>query len=394
MTNIKQKNGNIIFSIDTLSIVYENASINDILKSLQLDDKYCDGYEGVLLNSFCTSLGYSVDLRFSLHGVGFQLRMNDLKTFYPSLDDIQHEDPDLFFQTKFPYCRVDAMGTPLDNLRSLGINVEQIVFNPLNVPSDVTYHFTRCDFAFDLFDHQPAFIDDLIGSCNDIGVYGSTGLTCPIGYHHMGVSFRIGDQKTILFGKGRSDRCLRIYDKLLEQTRHGTLNIANFKFYKQLGRLPQSWIRIELQVRREKTCHQIIECSHGDSLRVFRYIYDNFALRSGFGRDVPVADVWVDLFDWEVIPAIIQNVNCVELYVDPVVRSRNYIYSVALTSLITVLANDGYDSLRNYINDCMGQWQSDPAYRDKWNRLFKRLINPMDPPRYLNLNNQNGLYFI
>lgn len=393
MEKIRQKDGAIIFSIDTISIVFENAAIFDVFHALKLDDKYSEGYEAVLKDAFCTSLGYSTDLRFSMHGVGFQLRTNDLRSFYPEIEMIKREDPDVFFQIKLPYIRIDAMGGALDNLRSFGTDIEQLCFNPLDVPEDVTYHFTRCDFAFDLFDHQPKFIDELIDLCYSSGIQTPYGLGVLTGSRSVNVSIRTGDQKTVYIGKGRSDRCLRVYDKKMEYERSGSMNAEKFKFYDQLKYIPNSWIRIELQVRREQTCHTLLNMSEGDPLRIFRYIYDNYAIRLEPGNNKPVAAAWLNLFDWEVIPRIIQNANCSVLYMDPVERARDYLYNTMPSVLISVIANYGYDAIREHLNNLLELWQSDPEFENKWARLRYRTFNPKSPPKYLH-RNAKGIYFI
>lgn len=393
MEKILQKDGSIIFSIDTISIVFENASVFDCFKALKIDDKHSDDYAGILINSFITSLGYSADIRFQMHGVGFQLRGNDVKQFFPDLSIISQLDPDQFFSLKFPYVRIDAMGSALDNLRSLGINVEELVFTPLEVPKGSTYHFTRCDFAFDLFDHQPRFLDDVIDLCNRSSII-SNGAACvlvgqgrPISY-----SIRTGDQKTVYLGKGRSDKCLRMYDKKMEQERTGSYNSDSFKFYPQLKYLPESWIRIELQVRREATCHDLIYGSDADPIRIFRFIFDKYGMRENKGREVPISDVWLRLFDWDVIPLIIQNANYISLYKDPISRARNYIYSVALSSLALIWAMDGVDEIRDVLNNTLEDWQTNPQLFYKFAR-WRSKLSPLNPPKFLN-KNEKGIYFL
>lgn len=393
MEKICQKDGSIIFSIDSISIVFENVSVFDCFKALKIDDKLSDEYSGILINSFITSLGYSADIRFQIHGVGFQLRGNDVKQFYPDLSIISQLDPDQFFDLKFPYVRIDAMGIALDNLRSLGINVEELVFTPLDVPIGSTYHFTRCDFAFDLFDHQPHFLDDVRDFCDRFGFI-SDGVSCVLIGQSRPVSYsiRTGDQKTIYIGKGRSDKCLRLYDKKMEQQRIGSYNADSFKFYHMLKYLPDSWIRIELQCRREATCHDLIYGSYGDPLRIFRFIFDKYAMREKKGREVPVSDVWLRLFDWDVIPLIIQNANYVSLYIDPVTRARKYLYSVAFTSLALVWAIDGIDAIRDVVNNSLFEWQTNPQLYYKFARWRSR-FNPMESPGHL-YKNERGIYFL
>lgn len=388
MDKFLQKNGSIIFSIDTFSIVYENATLNEIFKSLKIDSTLLPDFEQIMHDHFQTMVAYGAIFAFSVHKLGFQIKWDDVSRFIFSSDT----DGSTFFDTRLPFVRVDSMGTACDNLRSFGINVEDLLFNKLDLPSEATYHFTRCDFAYDLFDHCPNFIDDCINIFNVYGKMNFSGCTVSVGCSRpIGVSVRTHDQKSVYFGKGSSNRCLRVYDKRMEQEKHNAYNAENFKFYNQLHYMPESWIRIELQVRREQFCHELLLAA--DSLRIFRYIYDNFAVRAGWGREVPICDEWKQLFDWDQIPLIIQNANWVERYVDPVSVATAYVSNVALSSILVFVSHYGFSGLMKLLNDELIRWQTDPNLAYKFNRFRMRAYGSNRPPEHI-LKNTEGFYFL
>lgn len=378
----KNRTGSIIYSIDTISIVFNNCSIVDVFNSLHLPYESDPDYDRMLADSFYRASGYSSDLVINYCGCGLQIHAKDIYAYYTNLDKVIEEDVSVFSTLKWPYIRLDAMGGALDNLRSLGFDVEQVIMSPLDVPEDGSYHYTRCDFAFDLFDYAPMFIDDIREAARLYG--GRPSFDSPYvvwcnGFARgIGFSSRTGDQDTIYLGKGSGDRCLRLYDKKLEQG--SSYNADKFKFYGQLGYLPESWIRIELQTRRD-VGQLLIDQSKGDALSIFRFIYDHYGIREGQSVNNPVCKIWLDLFDWDVIPRIIQNANCVTVYYDPVDRAETYVDLVATSSIVRLVANYGWEWLIEHINDNIikRQKSTDIGLLRSWTKLYSSTFSPKRP---------------
>ena len=389
MDKFLQKNGSIIASIDTFSVVFENVCLNDVFKALKLEDHQFPTYEEIASVLYVNMAAYGSVVNFSRYKVGFQIKTDDISRYIVGCDTPYDK---AFFNTRLPFIRVDAMGQACDNLRSLGVNIEELCFNGFVIPSEGEYHFTRVDFAYDFFDYCPNLFYDIKDACTRHGDFTMNGLQvyCGVG-RPISVSARDFDQRTLYFGKTSSDKLLRVYDKKFEQVKRGTYNSDHFKFYDQLHYLPETWYRIELQVRREKYCHMLLQSN--DTLKVLRYIYDNYAIRAGKGREVPVIDLWQKIFNWEVIPSIIQNANYVEYIYSSVDTASSYIFGTALSSLMVVLAHYGSSGLLKYINDELDRWQSDPDLLYKFQRFILRVFDSDNKPSSL-LKNTEGKYFI
>lgn len=196
-------------------------------------------------------------------------------------------------------------GQGLDYLRSKGIDVDNRLRQP-PVINELTgrpvMHPTRADFAFDLVNYAPDFLD----LCLDhLSQYSQWVPLCnqmaPIKF-----SVRTGDQKTLYLGSPRSEKLLRIYDKKMEQSdRYGNLKSSPVDYD------VDSWIRVEYQTRNAES-HRVLY-GEGDYLSIFRFIYERYTFKASNGAPV---DFWLNLFDWEKIPAIIQNAKWVSSPLD------------------------------------------------------------------------------
>lgn len=387
MEKILEKNGSIIFSIDSFSIVFQNSSIGDVLNAMRLKDHLWPGYEEIIHSWFSQMMGYGAVKSFAVHKLVFEVKSEDAwKLCCDEITDVS------FFDLKLPYIRLSAQGEACDNLRSFGVNVEQLCFNKLDLPNDAMYHFTRCDFAYDLFDYKPRLIEDLIECAHKYGKWDYSGCHVIVGASRpLTFSARTGDQKTVYIGKGGSQKCLRTYDKKMQYEQLGIYNSEKFKFYKDLHYLPESWIRMELQIRREKMAHDVLNIA--DSLGIFKWIFEEFAIRAGEGNNIPVCDLWLNLFEWEKISVIIQNANCVEEYHDYLGQAESYLANVAMSSMVLFCMHHSFSELQKMMNDWLINIQRNPDLNYKFKRLLYRAYGGRSEPKHA-LKNTEGFYFI
>lgn len=219
----------------------------------------------------------------------------------------------------FSKIRCNISGSGLAFLRGLGFEIAKkcnpdVWFDP-ETGEKFIFHLTRCDFAFDLINYKPEFLDKCIDHCRTQHTYadriallnGGTGLR---------YSYRLGDQKTLYLGSPRSEKLLRIYDKRLEYIDKKTKAYIKDNPYHN----PDSWIRVEWQCRNE-FAHGLFFSTDCDGnffekvqfMSVFRQIYERYCfsdMTSSYWNRQP-APFWHELFDWDVIPRIIENNNFV-----------------------------------------------------------------------------------
>lgn len=287
--------GNIYTKIDWYSAMFQDMSFMDVLKWLQLDCFVSDFLVG--MNERLS--GFDEMFVFSYEGINLETRQYN---FFG--EDLEVEN---CFYKKIPKIRLDISGSGLDFLRSLGkYDPEIYLRDESNIPQP--FHCTRCDFAYDLIDYKPEFLDQVIDYARNnhtdadrLCIYK---LQTGIKY-----SIRTGGQKTIYLGASTSDKMLRIYDKRLQYIDQSSGLYKKANDYMN----PASWIRVELQTR-NKTAHGLCY-GHGDMLSIFRYIYDSYCfsdVENTTEHSRKPAEFWLNLFDWDVIPQIVQNANSVQ----------------------------------------------------------------------------------
>lgn len=388
----------IIAKIDALTIVYNNCTFVEALDSIGLSEILTPDYVELFNSRFLTSFGYGADIKMSWNGVGIAAHCSDMLNVFnvSSIDLLEIEDPHMVMNTRLPYIKIDMMGQALDYLRSIDIDIDTMIFNPLIIPEGAAYHFTRVDFAYDLLNYMGNFVDLCKAACelyhNDNRLIHVTGTKTGMSY-----STRSGDQNTLYIGKGGSNRMLRIYDKKLQYERsgkfvndcpyYGTDDITGEKI------LPSTWVRIELQCRRAETCHMLCYSENSSFLTVFRHIYEKFAIKEGQGLHVPVCGFWNDLFDWSVIPTIIQNAKCVKVDVDPLNNAIRYFENTALGSVVLMMASAGPDAFLFYINNLLRLMQQSDSGLRRWHRIKQKILesNSSQIPAFLS-KGTNGIY--
>lgn len=355
----------IFCKIDALTAVFNNCSIVDVLNAFEISHNLTHDYVEIFRSRYLTTYGYSGDFRMNIDYIGLQVHLMDVMQIFKKYDIelIEEIDPIDFFSTPLPYIRIDMMGKALDQIRSMGVDIDTMIWQPLTgLPEEGVYHYTRMDFAFDLIDYKPEFIKLCRAAC-ELHHDESTGRVSLQGVQG-GCLFtsKTGSEDTLYLGKGSGDRCLRMYDKKRQFVDAGNYDVDHVPYCKtdMIGEpaLPESWIRIELQCRREKTIHGLLFGDNASFMGVFRYIYEHYAIREGQGRYVPVCAFWDDLFDWQLIPTIIQNAKSVSEYVDPVKRAENYIWGSASSSIMSIIAMYGVDAFILQLCRLFEYWQT------------------------------------
>lgn len=315
----------IFAKIDWYSAVFESCSINDVLHFIGLEEEQ-DEFFG---NAFSRALGYDTQVTYAFDGVSIAVSYSLINHFAVDTGDLS------VFDFVFDRIRLDISGSGLDNLRekwsSSGLQVDTLDthLRTEQVLDRGAYHITRCDFAFDLIDYKPEFLDTIIEFLNGNPLKRAPIMHLPSGLQY---SIRTGDQKTVYLGSPRSDRMLRIYDKKMQSLDNNGIWIKNMEFAGA-----DSWIRIELQTR-NKIAHGLC-LGEGSFYSIFRYIYENFCFRDyNFCAERPKpVQFWDDLFDWDAIPEIIQNLHYVNT-VSTADRAEKYVFGTAFKSICIYLA--------------------------------------------------------
>lgn len=358
--------------LDWISLVYNDCSTMDVFRVLLGTDYDFDELDRAYSSRFEHCYGYITNLFVSFNHITFGYKQSDIESLVFRCAD----DSFSFFNSRLPYIRVDISGQGLDYLRSLGIQVDSDFRNRdwlsgSYYGQQLQYHFTRVDFAFDLVNYRYDFLDRQIQICRScgnpdtlrVGIVGKKG--------GLAYSIREGDQKTLYLGTGRSDRVLRIYDKLLEFRKAGKLGECPYMIeYSDGLHVPDSWIRIELQCRRPQACEELLFGSD-NFLDVFMYIKKGFALRNEENR---LDQSWEDLFDWDRCHEIIRNEYFVQ-YQPIEKRVEDWVEGCAAVNILAYVAYHGWDSFRSHFDKLFLDLQNskDQITQRRWRALFSKM---------------------
>ena len=268
-----------------------------------------------------------------------------IKTKHQYFNDFEEAlDASVFYRC-FSEIQLDVSGDGLRYLRSIGFDPE-VEFRKLPLISnddpehpEQIWRVTRVDFAFDLINYAPQFLQQCINwclpICQDAYMNGEVPKvsTCGKGGAYV-CNPSIKDQALYIGNRGGANY-LRIYDKLYESKCKGKLiDVEGLEGFDHID----SYIRIELECKRELP-EQLLY-GVGDYESIFKYIYEKYRFYDKHKRRV--AQFWVDLFDWETIGSIIQNAK----WEEPVVTKENVICSIASNArLISFVKNFGFYAL-------------------------------------------------
>lgn len=378
------------YKLDWYTAMFENCSILNILDLLDINISY--DLMAVYSNLYLSSKGYGTDVTFNFDGINIKTDLNACYRVFHT-DDLDSIDPLDFFGARFAKIRMDLSGKALDLLRSYGIDVDTFFSIPFELGEGQSFHVTRADFAFDLVNYAPDFLDSTLAACEEY--HSSAGRLYVGASSGMKYSVRIGDQKTLYLGSPRSEQLLRIYDKKLQFDQAHRLQ--SDCPYNVDGCCPDSWIRIELQTRNGTAEHLLYD--HDDPLQIFKFIFEKFSLRKEKGLDAEICEEWLDLFDWENIPRLLykmQNPHTVS-YGD---RAEGYIKNIAFSNIVVLVKYIGWDAFRALIDSQFEDLQRSPHPLDhrRWCSLFHKMscaVDPLNPSiddGFIYKDNKTGLY--
>lgn len=374
------------FKLDWFTAMFYDCSIDEVVGCLGFEVNY--DLKESYSSAFCRNFAYGNCFTFTLDNISLFITVLDVyRTF--NTEDLELIDPVTFFSSPIPSIRLDLSGSSLNQLRARGVDVDYFFKIPFDVHGK-EYHVTRADFAFDLVDYCPEFLDNCLRACN---FYHNSNnlLYTASGGRAIKYSMRLGDQKTLYLGSKGSEKLLRIYDKRLEYEQAHRLCQCP---YNEDDNVPSSWIRVELQSR-DGSAQSLLYDSN-DYLEVFRFIFDKFSIRTGPGMDSPICKEWVDLFDWNTIPRIIQNANTVH-YESISERAGKYIRNIAFSNIVIHLADVGIDNFIFEISSELDRLQKSPYPLDhrRWCSLLCKL-NYMYAdnsfPDHLSYDTSKGVY--
>ncbi len=281
--------------LDWYTVVLYSTDIFSVLDKLEIKH---DHFEELLESGYERSQGFSSVFVWYCNNINIEVKY----------DDYLSTDSDSLFYTKFSKIRLDISGKGLDYLRSRKFDVDTNFTNESFWGERGTdYKITRSDFAFDFVNYQGDFLDNFLnwikeGERNGEICPHSARLYCANSTRAIQYSYRCGDQKTLYLGSTRGDKLVRIYDKLLEQSKNGVLMHELPKSFTENepdGNV-DSWFRIEFQTRRKCADDYLFGIDH-DLSRVLRVMFDEYRVREKNGDVLPFIE---KLYKWDDLPPI------------------------------------------------------------------------------------------
>lgn len=394
----------IFAKFDWFTCIFNNTCIIDILNCIGLGELATEDLNTFFRSFFIMSTGSATpEVAFNYNGVVIQVNTYNV---YKELDiddinELSLADPLWVFKTRFDRLRLDISGSGLDFLRQSGVDIDSILPVPFELPSDVDgtpaqYHVTRCDAAFDLVDYGQDFLKQCKAACYQL----SDPRTGRVAVAKGGVkwSTRDGDQDTLYLGSTGSDRLLRIYDKKLQYVQRNKYH--SDCPYRNGDQVPDSWLRIELQCRRNDSGVILYDCHNFE--QIFRYIFDRFAMRSikyQYSYERRMGDIlpfWRELFNFEKIAKIVPLLHFVQSQT-LLERGVSFVFGTAFSNLMLVLSHFGKDELLKTIDSEFKRLQMSelPSDQSRRNRILNLILssNEMHLPDFIG-RASNGLYYI
>lgn len=384
----------IVAKVDWFSGIFEQTTVKQVFDYFGVDtagnyEDFLDSINNRIINVI-GALWTSV-IRFK--GIMVSFSNNELFSYHCSPEEI---DSIKLQNIVFNNINVTISGSGLDELRSYGIDIDRKIYDLHSVDREF-YHITRIDFAFDFI--NVGFIrdtnlvvhdlfDDFYSTCQECRTL--TGRITTGGTQGLGYSVRLGDQRTIYLGSPRSDRLLRVYDKKLQFEQKAIATCP----YRVKGELPISWIRIELQCRRN-VAHALAYPTNFDNtyLHVLRFIYDKCMPRKRTENGCYITAKWINqLFDWDKLPSYLTPQLNKILNIGNMNRAREF-FSRNLKQSILMYAKYGKDRLFEATNNAFIDMQMSNNKKDICRTLnIKAYISDVteDLP-YLN-KGEDGIY--
>ena len=390
-----------IFSkLDWFSGVFKNVSIAQICQEFSI--VYDFDMMDLVTNQYISNTsayGTGGDIVIELlPGVSLRVQafkyMTSLKVDISNKENLKYVDPLALMNYKWSDIILSCSGNGLDFLRDLGYNVDENLrnyFPGIIREGENSFHVTRADFAFDFVNWCPDFMSDMKTFLNNKSPQGER-IFCGNNTQPIIISpkYSAGKERTLYFGSTGSDKLLRIYDKLLQcQSNLPDSVPVEYKDYNESTgeyKIPESWIRIELQTRREIADKLLtgtdpnkftkIDCEFWDKkywVGVLRWIFDYYAPKPAYNAD-PI-DCWINLFEWSSIETVIKNAKYVSPR-SPLDKSESF-YSRNIKTIICVYAETPVIEKYTEANEYLIKLQKDGG--DEWKRFYNRLLNQKTP---------------
>lgn len=415
LLNCRYKSNDILFvewngqpsifaKFDWFTCIFNNTCILDVLNCIGLGDLATEDLSTFFRSFFIMSTGASTpEVAFIFNGVTVQVNtFNVYKEL--DIDDINElslAEPFWVFKTRFDRLRLDLSGSGLDYLRQRGIDIDSILPVPFQLPigadgEQAQYHVTRCDAAFDLIDYGQDFLRNCKSACRQL----SDPRTGRVSVYKGAVkwSTRDGDQDTLYLGSTGSDRLLRVYDKKLQYVQRN--KFVSDCPYRNGDKVPDSWIRIELQCRRNDSAVILYDCHSFD--QVFRYIFDKFAMRSlsydtlTYRKTGDILPFWTELFDFEKIAKIVPVLHFVQSQT-LLERAVSFVFGSVLSNNLIILSHFGpKDFINSMCSEFIRLQCSDlPVVKARAQRIINNILssNDMHLPEFIT-RDDNGIYSI
>lgn len=377
-----QSDSGVYPKIDWLTLMFHDCTLNDVLFYLNQSDYLYD---------FVGSMYEKAGIQDNFVFVFNYIRVEIAKFYF------YQQSPDTpVFDFVVPSIRVDLSGKALDYLRSCDWDFYMLRL----VPTDLSFHVTRCDWAFDFVDYKADFMDRFI---DHLQTHQLPSGRIPLISTHGAVkySLKLGSEKTVYLGATKSDKLLRIYDKRMQYVDSDTgIWKEEIPFDD-----PSSWFRIELQTRNQ-TAHGLLMPGVNGVYRcyddILKYIFESYAFADGVSESRncarTVVDFWNDLFPWQEVSAkIIQNAN----YVQPKPyeeKLKNYVDRIVVPKIIEYIHKFGVDEFervcQRYIDNLSPfNDQRDPSAYKRRMALLAHLVQ-LGAPVPEGSKDCNGLYQI
>lgn len=408
-----------IFSkLDWFSGVFKNVSIAEILDEFSI---YYDFDIMKLVSdqyiSATSVYGYGADIVVQIMP-GINLRipawkyMNSLHVDLSSNKEALHSvDPAELILYKWNEMNLVCSGVGLDFLRKINYNADENLsqYFPGIIKEGInSFHVTRADFAFDFIDIEPEFMFKMKEFLNKVSPYGER-VFCGNSKTPIIISPKFtAKERTFYFGSTGADKLLRVYDKFLQCSHNlNELVPAEYKEYNESTgtvTLPFSWIRIELQARREVADKLLrgkdpnkqtkIDFEYWDKqywIGVLRWIFDYYAPKYQYESD-PI-DCWMNLFDWSQIETIIQISKYPSSKTLLEKAESNFIRNEKST--FRLLGEHGFVNHCVQLNDDFHKMQEEGG--ESWRQFFNSLLIQKTPghpelPPYIVYNKKTGYY--
>lgn len=270
--------------LDWFTCMAYGVSFKDIFLALEIDEGY---WQDFLNEPFQRNMGYVTKQVYSVNGINIEFTTDDNEKLL-SCENI--------FEEKINEIRLDITGKGLDWLRTF-CDIDSKLRDPQMLCIIKPVKIKRADFAFDFVNVKGDFLDTFINYLkakeieSNFNAY-SNRLTISKG-RWIQYKYVVGyGQKILYLGSTRSERLIRIYDKLLQYQTNGILTKELPYFCDD--ETVTTWWRWELQAR-HNSAHHMLYGSSTNNLEVLKEITKTYRLTKD-GERLAFLD---DLMDWE-----------------------------------------------------------------------------------------------